>query len=196
MGMRPFFGTQTITGSVQPCFGTSLTAAITPPPDPFAGSLQPGTNETQCILTVTSTKGFLPGDRAAVGPTASFGLKPTTIPDQGTIKTITDATHLVVQGLKNAHAATGEWVVLNEDAGNVHGMAVVTAAPVYIGAASSVSSSDPSLLDILPIVASAGANPLHVFDAESIGMSQPFQTAYFWMIGTANDTVLFRFSQV
>ena len=195
MGMRPFYGPQTLTGTAQPVFGTALGAAVTPPPDPFSGNLNPGSNETQCILVVTSTLGFLPGDVVSVGPTASFGLKPTTVPDEGTVKSITDSTHMVVQGLKKTHAATGEWVVLNAPAGNVHVRPVVTAAAAYIGAASSVSSSDASLLDILPIVAS-GAGPNYVFDAESIGLSQPFQTAYFWIIGTTNDTFLARFSQV
>jgi len=199
MAMRPFAGTQTITGSVQPVFGTAVTAAVTPPPDQFSGNLTPGSNETQCNLTVTSTKGFLPGDRISVGPTAGFvpGLvTPANIPDQGLVKSITSATVMVVQGLKNSHAATGEWCVLNEDAGNVHIRPVVTAAAVYIGDASTVSSSDKSLLDILPINSAAGTAPAYVFDAEAIGLSQPFQTSAFWMIGTANDTVLARFTQI
>lgn len=199
MSMRPFAGAQTITGSVQPVFGTAVTAAVTPPPDQFSGNLTPGSNETQCNLTVTSTKGFLPGDRISVGPTAGFvpGLVATaSIPDQGMVKSITSATVMVVQGLKNTHAATGEWCVLNEDAGNVHIRPIVTTAAVYIGDSSTVSSSDKSLLDILPINAAAGTGPVYVFDAEAIGLSQPFQTSAFWMIGTANDTVLARFTQI
>ena len=199
MAMRPFYGTQTISGTVQPVFGTAVTAAVTPPSDQFSGNLGPASNETQCTLTVTSTKGFLPGDRVAVGLTAAF--KPGivaagSIPDQGMVKTVTDATHLVVQGLKQSHAATGEWCVLNEAAANVHIRPVVTTAAVYIGNASTVSSSDLSLIDILPIVAAAGSNPLYVFDAETAGTSQPFQTVDYWMVGTANDTVLARFIQV
>lgn len=195
MGMRSFAGTQTLAGTPQPCFGTALTAAATPPPDQFSGNLNPGSNETQVTLPVTSTKGFLPGDRVAVGPTASFNLKPTSIPDQGTVKIITDSTHMIVQGLKQSHAS-GDWVVLDEPAGNVHIRPVVTAAAAYIGAASSVAAGDESLLDILPIVAAAGTAPGYVFDAESIGMTQPFQTAYFWINGTAADTFLARFSSV
>ena len=142
MGMRPFAGTQTVTGTAQPVFGTAVTAAVTPPPDQFSGNLNPGSNETQCNLTVTSTSGFLPGDRVAVGPTAAFkpGIVATgSIPDQGTVKKITSSTVMVVQGLKNTHAATGEWCVLNNDAGNVHIRPVVTAAAAYIGNASTVS---------------------------------------------------------
>ena len=114
MAIRPFYGTQTIAGTAQPVFGTAVTAAATPPPDQFSGQLGPGSNETQTTLTVTSTKGFLPGDRVAVGLTAAF--KPGIVaagsgPDQGTVKSITDGTHMVVQGLKSSHAATGEWCV-------------------------------------------------------------------------------------
>lgn len=196
MSIRPFYGTQTVSGSVQPVFGTAVTAAVTPPADQFSGQLGPGSNETQTNLTVTSTKGFLPGDRVAVGLTAAF--KPGivaagSIPDQGQVKSITSSTVMVVQGLKNSHAATGEWCVLNDSASSVHIRPVVTAAAVYIGNASTVSSSDVSLLDILPIVAAAGTAPGYVFDTESAGVAQPVQLSEFWLVGTANDTFLARF---
>ena len=47
MGMRAFAGVQTVSGAAQPLFGTSLTAAATPPPDQFSNNLNPGSNETQ-----------------------------------------------------------------------------------------------------------------------------------------------------
>ena len=196
MGMRSFAGIITLTGSAQPLFGVALTAAATPPPDQFSGNLNPGSNETQVTLVVTSTDGFRAGDVVAVGPTATF--KPgitTSIPDRGMVKSITDATHMVVQGLQHSHAASGEWVVLNNVAGNVHCRPVVTTAAVYIGNASTVAAGDPSVIDVLPIVAS-GAGPAYVFDAESIGISQPFNLAEFWMVGTAADTVLPRWTEV
>ena len=196
MGVRPFAGIITLSGSAQPLFGSAVTAAVTPPADQFSGSLTPGSNETQCSLTVTSTNGFLPGDRVAVGLTAAFkpGIVATgSIPDQGTVKSITSGTVMVVQGLKNSHAATGEWCVLNDSASSVHIRPVVTAAAVYIGNASTVSSSDVSLLDILPIVAAAGTAPGYVFDTESAGVAQPVQLSEFWLVGTANDTFLARF---
>ena len=105
MGVRPFFGVVTLAGTAQPIFGTALTAAATPPPDQFSGNLGPGSNETQVTLTVTSTKGFGSGDRVAVGPTAAFApgaVAVGSIPDQGTVKSIVDATHLIVQGLKHS----------------------------------------------------------------------------------------------
>jgi len=200
MGLRPFVGTQTLSGSAQPCFGVAITAAVAPRPDPFSGNNNPASNQTQIILTVTSTLGFIPGDRVTVGPAASFipGLATAANAAKvcnGTIKSITDATHMVIQGVQQAHAS-GEFCVLNEDAGSVHIRPVVTAAAVYIGNASTVSSSDPSLMDILPINAAAGTGPVYWFDATAMGLSQPYQTAQFWMVGTASDTVLARFSQI
>ncbi len=193
MGVRPFAGIQTVSGSVQPIFGTAVTAAVTPPPDPFSGNLTPGSNETQCSLTVTSTNGFLPGDRVAVGPTAAF--KPGivavgSIPDQGTVKSITSSTVMVVQGLKNTHAATGEWCVLNEDTGNIHLVPISIAHATYIGNASTVAAGDLSVIDYWP---SSGPLPI---DFESIGGTQPMQLSQFWLLGTAADTFLARYTQI
>lgn len=196
MGLRFFTGTTALTGSPQPVFGTAITAAATPPPDQFSGQLGPGSNETQVSVTVTSTVGFRPGDRVAVGPNAAFNLPGLTavsaIADQGTIKSITSSTVLVIQGLKMSHAATGEWVILNEDAGNVHIRPVVNTAAINIGMGAYVQQT---LIDILPIT-TAGSAPGYVFDAESIGMSQPFQTVEFWVNGTAADTFLARYTQI
>ncbi len=200
MGLRPFFGTTTLSGSAQPVFGTALTAAVAPRPDPFSGKNDPSSNQTQVTLTVTSTKGFIPGDRAQIGPTNSFNPGLATAAQMAvvcnvTIKSITDATHLVVQGMQGPHAS-GEWLVLNEDAGSVHIRPVVTTAAVYIGNASTIAAGDPSLMDVLPINAAAGTGPVYWFDATAMGLSQPYQTAQFWMNGTAADTVLARFSQI
>ena len=191
MGVRPFFGVVTLAGTAQPMFGTALTAAATPPPDQFSGRLTPGSNETQVSLTVTSTKGFVAGDRVAVGLAAAFvpgAVAVGSIPDQGTVKSVVDATHLLVQGLKNSHAATGEWVVLNEDAGNVHLTPVAISATTYIGAASTVAAGDSSVFDAFP---ATGALPI---DFESIGMSQPMQLSQFWILGTG--TFIPRFTQI
>jgi hypothetical protein len=191
MGIRPFAGPQTVTGAAQPVFGTALTAAVTPPPDEFSGKLTPGSNETQTTLIVTSTKGFITGDRVAVGPTAAFnpGLVATgSIPDQGTVKKIVDATHLIVQGLKNSHAATGEWVVLNEAAGDVRIRSATAAGTMYIGNASTVSATDASVFEVL--------NPGNLFDTAPIGSTQPWQLSTFWLFGAAADTFVAAFSQV
>jgi len=183
MAVRPFAGIITLSGAAQPLFGSAVTAAVTPPPDQFSGVLTPGSNETQCSLTVTSTKGFLPGDRVAVGLAAAFlpGIVAVgSIPDQGTVKTITSGTVMVVQGLKQC--------VLNEDAGNVHIQPVSLSAATYIGNASTVASTDLSVMDYL---ASGATTPL---DFESIGQSQPMQLSQFWVLGSG--TLVPRFTQI
>jgi hypothetical protein len=191
MGVRPFAGIVTLSGAAQPIFGTAVTAAVTPPPDQFSGNLNPGSNETQCNLTVTSTAGFLPGDRVAVGSTAAFkpGIAAVgSIPDQGTVKSITSSTVMVVQGLKKTHAATGEWCVLNEASGNVHLQPVTLSAATYIGNASTVAAGDPSVMDYFP---SAATTPI---DFESIGQTQPMQLSQFWIFGSG--TLVPRWSQI
>ena len=191
MSIRPFAGIVTLSGSAQPLFGTAVTAAVTPPPDQFSGNLGPGSNETQCTLTVTSTKGFLPGDRVAVGLTAAFkpGIVATTaIPDQGMVKSITSSTQMVVQGLKHSHAASGEWCVLNDSVGNVHITPVSLSAATYIGNASTVASTDGSVADYIP---SGGTTPL---DFESVGASQPMQLSEFWVLGSG--TLVARYTQI
>lgn len=191
MGLRPFAGPQTVSGSAQPVFGAAVSAAVTPPPDPFAGNLNPGSNETQCILNIASTNGFLPGDRVAVGLTAAF--KPGivaagSIPDQGTVKSITDGTHMVVQGLKYPHAASGEWCVLNDTAGYVRIRSAIAAAVMYLANASTVTSSDPSVFEVL--------SPGALFETSPIGSTQPWQLSQFWLIGTTADIFIASYSQV
>ena len=196
MGMRPFAGVQALAGTAQPVFGTASTAAFTPSVDPFSNKLGPGSNQTQVTVAVTSTKGFLPGKVVAVGPGSAFNPSATSPVqlDIGVVKKIIDSTHLVIQGLQNAHAS-GDWVVLNDTVGNVHIRPVVTTAAAYIGDASTVAAGDQSVMDVLPIVA-AGAAPGYVFDAESIGQSQPFNLSQFWIIGTAADTFVARYTEI
>lgn len=192
MACRPFAGIQTVTGSAQPCFGTSLSAAATPPVDQFSGNLNPGSNETQVTLNVAATVGFRQGDTVAVGPTAAFHfgtVAVASVPDTGTVKSITDATHMIVQGLKKSHAVN-EWVVLNVPAIDIWIQTVTLAGTdvIYVGNSSTVASNDASVLQVLPQV-----NP---FNPPSAGTSQPYQTAEFWVIGTASDTFLARFDQI
>lgn len=195
--IRPFAGVQAIgtTGTAQPVFGTTVSTAFTPPPDPFSNNLNPGSNETQVKVNVASSLGFIVGDYVLVGAAADFkpGLA-TVMADSGTVKQIVDATHVVVQGLKNTHAA-GEFFVLAQDCGFVRIRPIVNTALLYIGNASTVTATDPSLLDELSIT-TAGTAPAYVFDAPSIGGSQPYNTHEFWIEGTALDTFLARFTTV
>jgi hypothetical protein len=195
MSVRPFGGIRALSGAAEPVFGTVLTAAVTPQPDPFAGNNGPGTNQTQVEVTVSSTAGFTTGLQVAIGPGSAFkpGLSTSTA-DVGTIKQIVSATVLLVQGLEQAHAS-GEFCILNEIVGNVHIIPVVTTTATYIGNGSTVAAGDASVFDILPITAS-GAGPTYFHDSESIGGAQPMTTTEYWIIGTAGDTFLSRFTQV
>jgi hypothetical protein len=78
--------------------------------------------------------------------------------------------------------------VLNEDAGNVHIQPVSLSAATYIGNASTVASTDLSVMDYL---ASGATTPL---DFESIGQSQPMQLSQFWVLGSG--TLVPRFTQI
>ena len=99
-----------------------------------------------------------------------------------------DATHLLVKGLIKAHAGTGEWCVLAEEAGNVHLTPVAISAITYIGNASTVAAADPSVMDSFPNTATI---PI---DFESIGGSQPFTLTEFWILGSG--TFIPRFTEV
>lgn len=193
--IRPFGGVQSLSGAAEPVFGTTVSASFVPPPDPFSNNLNPGSNQTQVQVQVASTTGFRVGDQVAIGAASAFAVGgATTLADVGTIKSVVDGTHLLVQGLIKGHAS-GEFCVLNEEVGNVHIIPVATTAVVYIGTAPTVAAADPSVIDILPIVAAASA-PTYAHDSESIGGSQPLNTAQYWMIGTAADKVCARFTQV
>lgn len=188
MGLAPFYGVQTASGSPQPAFGTALTAAVVPPPDPFSGELGPGSNQTQVQLAVTSTRGFLPGHEILVGPTADF--KPgiaTALADRGVVKSVVSATALLVQGLQKNHAATGEWVILNEVVGSVR-IRYLAGAVLYIGNASTVSSTDLSVMEALA--------PGNLFETGTIAPSQPWQTSAFWVLGAAADTFISSYGQL
>lgn len=187
MPLMPFKGIQTVTGSAQPIFGTALTAAVTPQPDPFAGNLAPGSNQTQAQVTIGSTAGFIPGQEILIGAAADFepGLA-TTLADRGVIKKIVSSTVLLVQGLRNAHAS-GEWLLLNEVVGFIR-LTNLGTHTLYLGNASTVSPTDSSVIDAIP--ASAATYTI------SIGTTQPLQTSEFWLYGTADDTFVASFGQV
>lgn len=200
MAIRAFAGIQSIavTGTGQPVFGTTLSAAVTPPPDPFSNNLNPGSNETQVEIAVGSTTGFRVGDQVAIGPASAFAIGgATSLADVGTIKQIMDGTHLLVQGLVKSHAL-GEYCVLDEIVGNVHIVPVSGTAndALYIGSAPTVALADASVFDVIWIAATAGTAPPYAHDSESIGGSQPLTTSSYWIAGTAADKFCARFTQV
>lgn len=187
MALMPFYGVQTLSGAAQPMFGTALTAAVTPPPDQFSGNLGPGSNQTQVQVTVTSTKGFIPGHEILIGASADFEPgSATTLADRGVIKKIVSATVVLVQGLQKPHAS-GEWLILNEVVGFIR-LSNLGTHSLYLGNASTVSPTDSSVIDV--IGASGSTYTI------SIGTTQPLQTSEFWLYGTAADTFVASYCQV
>lgn len=190
--IRPYGGVTTIGGSSQPVFGTTLSAASTASVDRFTGTNRPGTTTPPITLTVASTVGLLQNDQILVGPKANFTAANRNLLDQGLIASIVDATHITVQGLKQNHAS-GEFVVLDEDASLVQITPVAISAISYIGTDSTVSSTDPSVFDVLQIF-SAGSSALTYWHlAPTTATSDSYQTSQYWISGSG--TFVARFQQ-
>jgi hypothetical protein len=193
------FGIQAIasSGASQPLFGTTLAAAGALSPDQFSGNTAPGSNQSLSYLPVNSSVGFRPGDHVAVGPKSYFvvptyGSTPNYgLLDTGIIKEILSGSPddtIVVQGLQNAHAS-GEYLVLNEPANIVKIIPRITTGILYIGNEETVSSTDRSVIDAIPIYGGTGAVPY--FHESKVGSgANPFQTVEYWLRGTAADTFL------
>lgn len=200
MGVRPFAGIQTLSGSSQPVFGTTASASFTPPPDPFLNNNGPGSNQTQVKIAVASSIGFMAGDQVAIGAASAFEPPSVTIAqtaDIGTIKSIPDSTHLIVQGLTKSHAS-GEYVVLDEIVFNVKINAFDGTAndPIYIGNAPTVAAGDASVFDIIYAPGGTVTEPLYYLNDQSVGGSQSLTTTSYWIIGTSGDKFVARFIQV
>lgn len=192
--IRAFAGVQTISGTAQPVFGTALTAASKTPAQPTAGNTPPATAPAQ-TLAVTSTSGFRVDDRVLVGPTANFTYVNAYLLDQGTVVGIVDATHLKVVGLTQNHAASGEWVVLNEVASFVSVVPVAAAAFMYLGTDSTVAANDPQVFDVIGKLGGTAVEPTYWSVSPTTGKADSYQTMQYWINGTAADTFVARFHQ-
>ena len=193
--IRPYQGVQTIGAASQPVFGTALTAAITPTVDPHTGTNRPGTTPPPVIISVTSTVGILEGDSVAVGPKGNFTTANRSKLDHGVVASIISATQMSVNGLLQSHAATGEYVVLDEVASTVHIIPVSTTAQIFLGTDSTVSGTDLFVFDVIAKVAST-AEPTYWHQSLPAGRSDSYQTSQYWLDGTQNDTFLARFTQI
>lgn len=182
MGLRPFAGIQTFGSAAQPVFGTTLTAAVVPVAD-FAGESGAGANPTRTTLAVSSTKGFLAGDVIAIGPAASFvpGTPSASTPKQETVRivSVNSSTGLTVQGINLAHPST-DYVVLAETCSSVSIQLVSGTHSAYLGNASTVSSSDASVLFVLTTT----YTPIGV----QTGDAQVYNSSEFWISGTSTET--------
>jgi hypothetical protein len=193
------FGIQTIGSSSQPCFGTTIEAVDSFVVDQFTGNTVPGSNESLSYFQVADVSGFEKGDSVAVGPKTSFeyptaGSLPAFI-DCGTVYAIIAGSPysiLVIQALKNAHAS-GEYILLNNDAAIVTVIPVSLSAAAYLGTKSTVSSSDISTFDRLP--AYAGTGIPYVSEIRSGSQFSPLKTSDWWVTGEQDDTFLARWAE-
>jgi hypothetical protein len=187
MAIRAFNGVQTIaaTGTAQPVFGTTLSAASTMRMDQHTLNTKPGSQDSVSLLTVTSAGGFRVGDRVAVGPKANFVVNG--VLDTGYISAISGSV-LTVQGLLNVHAS-GEYVLLNEPASIVNIFPVNVADQVYVGTDSTTSSTDGSVF-------AAGSPAYWVPFPTTTGTGNAYQTMQFWIAGMADDTFVASISQI
>ena len=95
MPVYSFGGQQTMSGSAQPVFGTTVAANANPTYDQFAGNVT-GANPSTTTVYVNSGYGFQVGQYVVTGTTSQLTFassnKPGTAPNTGQIKSITTTT--------------------------------------------------------------------------------------------------------
>jgi hypothetical protein len=187
-----FAGVQSIASSSasQPVFGTSTTAAASPTYDQFAGN-RTGANPSVTTLAVSSTEGFTDGSNILVATTAQLG---SANPNVGRVVGIVSTTSMTVSGL-NQSVASGAWVILAEEAESITIKPIVgNSAVIYIGTAQTVSSTDASVIDVLPNPTSSTYS-FNFFHAETTDKGHAYNTSQYWASGTASDKFVANFTQ-
>ena len=109
--------------------------------------------------------------------------------DQGQVISVNPGVSLTIQGLLVPHAS-GEYVVIGEDAATVTIQAVVSTNPIYLGNASTVSDTDPSVFYV--INAPAAAN--YKYESPNV-LADSLKTSEYWVFGTAADTFVANYTQ-
>lgn len=181
--IRPFAGVQTVGAASQPLFGTTMNGAGTMQKDPHTNNVNPGSQDSYSILPVASTKGFEVGDRVLIGPKANFVFRGTL--DQGTVIGVAAGVSLTVKGLISTHAS-GEYVVLNEDAVAVFLYPATMTAGYYLGTDSTVAAGDASVFF-------AGATGQPYSSLAAIADTQ--KTSQYWINATPADTFIASYTQ-
>jgi hypothetical protein len=167
------FGVQTVTGTPQPLFGTTLTAAFNVTPDSHTGLTDPRSQPSSVLAAVTSSTNFRISDRVMLG--AAGGPY-----DWGKIVAIPDATHVRIQGLSTVHHASGEWLFLAIDCAHIE--ITANASTLYIGEDNTVGAGSATLYKILL--------PGGIYTTPSGVEGNMFGTSHYWVLGTAADTFL------
>jgi hypothetical protein len=143
-----------------------------------------GANPSQTTIPVSSTVGFRNGDPIIV--CTAYPVVGT--PNVGWIVNILSSTSMTVKGL-TAAVASGAFVVLNTKAETIliQAGASIT-GPIYVGTASTVSSTDSSVFAEL---ASYGT-----LNEETSGISHPWETSEYWLAdSTSGDSFIASYSQ-
>lgn len=174
------FGFQVLSsGSAQPAFGATTTAAIVPNPDIQTGGLNPASNPSQSIVPVSANI-FRKGDRVLIGPAANFTASNTLGIDGGPVTGVNlSASNITVGGLTRNHAS-GEFVVLALPCAQIsiqNGTGLLN-----IGEYSDTSATAPDLV--------GQAQPTGIFTLGWPSTLNAVDTQHIWVQGTAADTFL------
>jgi hypothetical protein len=185
--IRPYKGVQALGAASQPVFGTTMNGAGVMTKDPYTQNTLPGSNPSSTVLPVVSVVGMKTGDHVLVGLKAAFVSGGAL--DLGIIQSINTVTpSITVSGLQSAHAS-GEYVVVNEDAMKVWVEPVTSTNPMYLGNASTVAAADPSVFWVVNLP--TGANPY----LSATDLADTLKTSEFWIDGTSGDTFVAGFMQ-
>lgn len=179
------FGIQTLSGTAQPAFGTTLSAAITNlTTDPRTGRTDPASQPSTSQAVVVNATFFRVGDIVNVGPAAGpFDSARITKITAGTPPAAT----LTLQGLTTTHA-TAQFVILAIPCAQLYlfpGSA--NSGIFYVGEDSTVGPTSATLIrQITAAQALAGLG--FVPSTSSSGGMQ--DTPHLWVTGTSADTYL------
>lgn len=166
------FGNQTVTGTAQPLFATTLTAAFSVTPDPYTGLTDAKSQPSSVKAAVASSNNFRVNDRVMLGVAGGPY-------DWGKIVQIPDSTHVVIQGLQTANHASGEWLILAVDCAHIE--IVANANTLYVAEDNTVASNSPKLYKTLL--------PGGIYTTPYVS-GNLFGTSHYWVLGTAADTYL------
>lgn len=174
------WGYVTVTGSAQPLFATTLSAAFVLKTDGVGVSLVGQT------LALTSAAKFNKGDRIMLVETNG------TLTEFCTIASIS-TNNVVVESIKYSHSS-GCWVILDESATGIYVQCQENnSAKIGIGNGLGINLTTGANLIAVLEKTSTGVQPTEFVSSNVFG-SNPVRTSDFWAIGTASDYFLPSFN--
>jgi len=168
-------------GTAQPVFGTKLTATLAAP-----YPSRDGAYPVLTTVTVTSTVWFKKGDWVLIDPLAN---QTTAFREQVMVYSITDATHIVLQGLQFGHA-NGVWLQLAIPCTGVYvQMNPANVGLIAIGLQGVVESNGHNAIAFLN-PNGAGVQPTEFVDPIN-GLANVMKTDDYWFDGAhTGDSIL------